>query len=200
MNEVTVSRDNVRTAKQYTDIEEFLNDWGRKIRTCIISFGFRDPDIDDIFQDLIEEFIARDYISHYDPEKGTWATYVYGFVNVRLLAHANKRKQHIHKNAQLDTLDWLGLGNLIEENQFETLKAVEAELSKLEVKGKRDLRRLFVDIAKQIFIVGEKSQTTLAKKYRISDTSISYQMSDLRDALVEAGLVEFDVTGKAYWT
>lgn len=78
------------------DYDDFCVKWGDRVRNIVVSKGcFELCDVDDITQDLLAEFVSKDYLSVYDPEKGSkFSTFIYNFTNRRLLG---KRDRYVKK-------------------------------------------------------------------------------------------------------
>lgn len=175
--------------------EELLENWGPRIRVAIRAFGFYDCDEDDIYQDLISEFWERDYLGAYNPTRAAFSTYLYGFVNVRLLGYNRRRRNEHARNIDLEIAEFIGS---YDSFSYDLQEVVDA-LSKAPVRGHRDLLRLFIDIERQIREYGRKNQSDLAKEYGISPAALSMQMQDLRDYLIKAGLVYVFENGDVVW-
>lgn len=80
-----------RTKATYVpkDYTEFVELWSEKIDKAILRYKFTREDREDLKQDILREFIERDYINKiFDASKSQFATFVYNFVNIRVRRRA----------------------------------------------------------------------------------------------------------------
>lgn len=176
-------------------LDELLQNWGPRIQTAIRAFGFYDADMEDIYQDLITEFWARDYLGSFDATRATFATFLYGFVNVRLLGYNRKRRQQYTRNVDLDFAEFMGEC----DDCSSDLGCVVEALANVPVRGQRNLLRLFNDIQRQVSEYGRKNQSDLANDYGVSPAAVTLQMNDLRNFLIDSGFVLVSDTGDVEW-
>ena len=90
----------------YPTFDDFVKEWKPKLETLSADMYLRGQDIEDCVAELLEEFWVRDYLSVYDPEKGTIATFVYGFAKPRIKGFRARFLTHMRKTAkELDGLE-----------------------------------------------------------------------------------------------
>lgn len=80
-----------RTSPSYIpkDYSEFIELWSERIDKSILRFKLPREEREDLKQDILLEFIERDYINKiFDSSKSQFATFVYNFVNTRVLRRA----------------------------------------------------------------------------------------------------------------
>lgn len=182
--------------------ETFIAAWGPKLVTTIRSFGIINPeDVSDAYQHLMLKWFEGDYLAAYDPKKGAFSTFFYGFARLRLQGMRRNLAIRYTRNDIVDILDWSGIGDELPEIEADAdVDAIHTKLAALKVRGKRDLARLFRDLQTQIAANGSKNQSALAAAYGVSPAAVTTQMGDLRDILVYFGVVAQDSRGVWQWT
>lgn len=94
------------TLPLYATFADFVKEWKPKLETLSADMYLRGQDIEDCVAELLEEFWARDYLSVFDPAKGTIATFVYGFAKPRIKGFRARFLTHMRKTArELDGLE-----------------------------------------------------------------------------------------------
>ena len=74
------------------DYDDFCAQWEGRIRRIVLSYNsFQPCDVNDVVQDMMLEFYAKDALGQYDPTRGTrFSTWVHGFVAKRLLGKRDR--------------------------------------------------------------------------------------------------------------
>lgn len=86
--------------------EEFSDLWRKKLETLSADMYLRGQDIEDCVAGLLEEFWRRDYLNIYDPAKGAFSTFVYGFAKPRILGFRAKMLVGMRRTAvEIDALE-----------------------------------------------------------------------------------------------
>lgn len=94
------------TSNLYPVFADFVKEWKPKLETLSADMYLRGQDIEDCVSELLEEFWARDYLSIFDPRKGTIATFVYGFAKPRIKGFRARFLTHMRKTEkELDSLE-----------------------------------------------------------------------------------------------
>jgi DNA-directed RNA polymerase specialized sigma24 family protein len=117
-----------RNDEAIKDYEEFVAEWEVRIRCIVLnSKAFQFCDVDDIVQELLLSLYQKDYLSLYDPTKGTkFSTFIYNFVSRSILGKRDRYARRVWRE---------GLSLSVQEENddeitfFDTLEASPETLS-----------------------------------------------------------------------
>lgn len=192
------------------DYEEFVQFWQKRMTTAVKQWGFVGGNAEEIVANLIGDFFAGNYLAIYDPEKGgAFTTYVYTFIRMRMYGLNRHRRTQGRKIVEIDAYpdeapfadpeDIEDICDAVDRQRVAPLQAAMSYLQTLPVRGKRDLPRAFSTFAKQMEQNGYINQSELSREVGISATAVGHQVADLRQALIDSGLVRIDRDGSVHW-
>ena len=174
-----------------TDFDEFYDAWHPKVQVALRQSGFFGDSAEDLSQDIFSDLFRGDYLSKYDSAKGTFATYIWGHVQVRIkgrkrdLAKRGQREfvNDIIENKETTDRALLRQTSATDGTKMADLKAslasVYQDLRTLPSTETKNLARLFKEIVSSIQSEGHFSQAELAAKLGYSRQAISSQIRDL---------------------
>lgn len=142
--------------------------------------------------------------------KARFSSFLGRFVNLYVRQHKDKQNTRSFKEpirceqpvlvGDGEALSWLdrngpetGLESDLEHDDW--VGSVADYLDELEVRGKRDLARLFRMLVEQANNDGVANRKAIAAEFQVSDTAVCHMVKDLRVALEDAGWVHRDSAG-----
>ena len=181
--------------------DEVILLWEPKIRTTIRGWTLLRDDEDDIFQSLMADFIAGDYLDIYDAEKGAFSTFIYAFVRVRLLKLHNQKKRWYAHNVSLDRYsmsshfdveDGRDYGAYIEftDGMEYFTKELDA-MPRTSTRMLRDMGKLWRNVMRMVERTGRIDSRELAYQQGVSHSSIFNHLRLLRQKLRQ-----YQITGE----
>lgn len=192
--------------------EELVEHYGDFVKNLIVKAGIAYQDVEDVTQEILTTFYAKGALAWYDGDKlhpagktmktARFASFLSIFVRRYVLSHRDKqytlarkvpfRLEHVtdeesggtYGEAVADIQQEL-LFNVIEASEW--VEGVMRHLDSLEVRGKRDLARVFRLVVIQTMEDGEVNRHKIASEMDVSYTAICHMFQDLRVALKAAG-------------
>jgi len=174
-----------------TDFEQFFLSWEPKVQTALRQAGFFGVYAEELSQDIFLELFRGDYLAKYDSEKGTFANFIWGHIQVRILGRKRelaKRTQREFVSDPIETPETARSSiekrsSAEDSNVMAELKAslgaIYLDLQTLPATESKNLARLFKEIVSSIQSNGYFSQAELATKMGVSRQAISSQIRDL---------------------
>jgi DNA-directed RNA polymerase specialized sigma24 family protein len=174
-----------------TDFNSFYEAWNPKIQVALRQAGFFGDSAEDLSQDIFSDLFRGDYLSKYDSEKATFATYIWGHVQVRIRGRKRdfaKRGQREFVSDPIETKETTDRAVLRQSSSTDgakmaelktSLASVYQDLRTLPSTETKNLARLFKEIVSSIQSEGSFSQAELAAKLGYSRQAISSQIRDL---------------------
>jgi hypothetical protein len=174
-----------------TDFDEFYESWHPKVQVALRQAGFFGESAEDLSQDIFGDLFRGDYLSKYDAARGTFATYIWGHVKVRILGRKRdfaKRGQREFVSDPIETKETTDRVILRQSSATDgakmaelktSLASVYQDLRTLPSTETKNLARLFKEIVSAIQSQGYFSQAELAAKLGYSRQAISSQIRDL---------------------
>jgi hypothetical protein len=183
------------------DYDKFCVEWEERIKLLVNrSRLFSQSDVDDVVQELLENFYVKDYLEKHDAEKSNFSTSVYTFVSTRIKGLRDRQmRQEWREGLSLnDELPDLANGHYAEfidllEGKPETVsyefidmvKSVYKELQEIPVKSNgNDFSKLFACLVQQVVYgpspecveaLGEKN-VAREGRYGVNRQALAYEM------------------------
>jgi len=197
-----------------SDYGEFYTEWLPKFKTAVWKFGFKGPDVDDIVHDLMLEFMTgvgpdglpgKPGLERYDPTKGAPSTFVWNFVQPRLLGRRKKARKMASREVpmMMDSvdgeeveMDFADPINEVEDwESFEDAKGIYSKLSSAD--GDKKLAELFRAMVVQLSTSERIDKGELAEKFGVSKRRITSWIRELatKRAVLEWAVIHKGKTG-----
>lgn len=184
----------VHNHKTPTDsFEEFYLSWHPKVQIAVHQGGFYGPDADDLVEQIFADLLKGEYLQKFDVKKGSFTTYIWTQVKVRILDKKRffgKRSgkevpelDNVESDSVLDT-------GLLRAEYKQVVRAVHNDLSNSK---SQNLAALFVDIVRMIEEKGAFSQAELARQRGVPRQTISWQVQRLAKTKAVSHLHEFRI-------
>jgi len=173
------------------DYEGLVHDWTERIGMLARRYGFRGEEIEDVRGLIILQFFEGQYLNIYDPRMAVFSTFMYNFIQKRLLQQLSKKKRDPVANyvplvgsaSSEDSSgelfdEMLDIGARRVEDTVESvqiIREIRERLADLPQRGKRNLVALFD------MVLLDWPRSEIAKELSVSEATVCLMMKDLRD-------------------
>lgn len=173
-------------------INGLVDDWTERIDMLARRYGFRGEEIADIRSMIFLQFYEGGYLEIYDPRVAVFSTFMYNFIQKRLLQMVSRKKRDpianyvpIVSSSSDDStgrgelyLDMLDPGGRSMEDAVEStavIHEIRIRLSELPQRGKRNLVALFD------MLILDWPRSEMAKELGVSEATVCLMIKDLRN-------------------
>lgn len=174
--------------------EDLVADWSSRIEMIARRFGFKGPELEDAKSMIFLQFYEGGYMKIYDPRMAVFSTFMYNFIQKRMLQLVSKKQRDpIANYVPLATsssdnqdgpsgemfMDMLDPKSRTMEEVFEStsvIQEIRRRLTLMPQRGKRNLVALFD------MLILDWPRSEMAEQLGVSEATVCLMIKDLREA------------------
>lgn len=175
--------------------EDLVADWSGRIEMIARRFGFKGPELEDAKSMIFLQFFEGGYMTIYDPRMAVFSTFMYNFIQKRMLQLVSKKQRDPIANyvplmgTSPDNnqdgpggemfMDMLDPKSRTMEEVFEStsvIQEIRRRLAEMPQRGKRNLVALFD------MLILDWPRADMAEQLGVSEATVCLMIKDLREA------------------
>lgn len=174
-------------------IEDLVEDWSSRIEMLARKYGFKGAEVEDAKSMIFLQFFEGNYLDIYDPRVAVFSTFMYNFIQRRMLQLVSKKQRdpianYVPLAATSDNstegaggemfMDMLDPGSRTMEEVFEStsvIQEIRRRLSSMPQRGKRNLAALFD------MLILDYPRSEMARALGVSEATVCLMIKDLRN-------------------